>query len=102
MKARGEPWPKRCSWVAGTSPGLTGNYADRPTLPEIETTPEMTAAGVREPPPLYSERDDAEDAVVRIYRAMESARQIALAGGGATRATECPPSCSSVGPDHLS
>jgi len=44
---------------------------ENPASPEaIEVTPEMIRAGLRELPPLYSPRDDAEDAVIRIYREM--------------------------------
>lgn len=38
---------------------------------EIEVTPEMIEAGVLKLPPLLSEYDDMEDAIVRIFRAME-------------------------------
>jgi hypothetical protein len=47
---------------------------EKDTSPEaIEVTPEMVRAGMRELPPLLSERDDMEDAVIRIYRAMAMA-----------------------------
>ena len=40
---------------------------------EIEITPEMIEAGVREMPGLWSPLDDPEVAVVKIYRAMAKA-----------------------------
>jgi hypothetical protein len=50
--------------------------------PEISITPEMISAGVVLLPPLLSNCDDMEEAVIRIYRAMEKARSSPSGRGG--------------------
>jgi hypothetical protein len=47
--------------------------ADERPKAEIEIASEMISAGSLELPPLISPRDDMEDAVIRIFRAMVKA-----------------------------
>lgn len=54
---------------------------------EIEITPAMIEAGIVEMPALYSPRDDLEDALVRIYRAMETVRRTSLVASDASFAS---------------